>query len=143
MYKIDTEGMVTALEFKKIAMLKIFTGEDIMLGDVPLYKAIINEARALNLAGGTVFKGVGGYAASVRGINSGAVSFFSGIADLPVLVEIADNRKNIERLLPFLEKNADHALVLVEEAEYLSTAYTRERERQLALGENKKDCGTV
>ena len=43
-----------ALEFEKITFLKIYTGEDVMLDDQPLYKAIIEEARRLQLAGGTV-----------------------------------------------------------------------------------------
>lgn len=128
-----------ALEFRKITLLKIFTGEDVMLGDIPLYKAVINEARNLKLAGGTVFKGEEGYAATVRGLGRAVKSFVSGNADLPVLVEIADSRENIERILPFLEQNADHALVLVEDTEYLETAYTRERERQLALCKDRKD----
>ena len=32
-----------ALEFEKITFLKIYTGEDVMLEDKPLYKAIIED----------------------------------------------------------------------------------------------------
>ena len=57
-----------ALEFEKITFLKIYTGEDVMLDDKPLYKAIIDEARRLQLAGGTVIKGIEGYATKLREI---------------------------------------------------------------------------
>ena len=43
-----------ALEFNKTSYLKIYTGEDVLFDDIPLYKAILREARSLGLAGGTV-----------------------------------------------------------------------------------------
>lgn len=46
---------------------------------------------------------------------------------MPVIVEIVDKRENIEKILPFLEKNATHALVLVEESNYMVTDYMREK----------------
>lgn len=114
-----------ALEFKKTTFLKVYTGEDVLLNDVPLYKAILREARNLGLAGGTVIKGIEGYAANLRGVGRAVNTFISGNANYPVIVEIVDERKNIEKLLPFLEKNATHALVLVEESTYMVTDFMR------------------
>ena len=57
-----------ALEFNKTSYLKIYTGEDVLFEDIPLYKAILREARSLGLAGGTVIKGIEGYASKVRGV---------------------------------------------------------------------------
>lgn len=116
-----------AHEFRKVTFLKIYTGEDVMLGDEPLYKAIIAKARELGLAGGTVTKAIEGYASKLRGVNRVICSFVSGNANLPVVIEIVDNRENIEKILPFLEDHADHALVLVEESNYLVTDYIRKR----------------
>ncbi len=121
-----------ALEFRKATFLKVYTGEDVMLGDIPLYKAIIHEARKLKLAGGTITKGIGGYASSnVRGVNRALSSFVSGNANYPVIVEIVDAKENIDKILPFLEKYATHALVLVEESTFLVTDYIRRREQVL------------
>lgn len=114
-------------EFRKITFLKIYTGEDVMCGDEPLYKAIIAKARELKLAGGTVTKGIEGYATKLRGVNRVISSFVSGNSNLPVMVEIVDSRENIEKIFPFLQKHADHALVLVEESNCLVTDYLRER----------------
>ena len=111
-----------ALEFKKTTFLKVYTGEDVLLEDVPLYKAILREARRLGLAGGTVSRGIEGYAANLSNL-----PLISGNANYPIIVEIVDERENIEKILPFLEKNATHALVLVEEATYMVTDYMREQ----------------
>lgn len=121
-----------ALEFKKITFLKVYTGEDVMLDDKPLYKAIIEEARRLGLAGGTVIKGIEGYATKLRGIGRAINYFVSGNANYPIIVEIVDNRANIEKILPYLEKNVTNGLVLIEESEYLVTDYTRHREAERA-----------
>ena len=43
-----------ALEFNRTTFLKVYTGEDVLYNDIPLYKAILREARRLGLSGGTV-----------------------------------------------------------------------------------------
>lgn len=123
-------------EFGKITFLKVYTGEDVMLGDMPLYKAIIAKARELGLAGGTVMKGIEGYASKLRGVNRVISSFVSGNANMPVIIEIVDHRENIDKILPFLEAHANHALVLVEESNFLMTDYIRKR---IAEREQKKN----
>lgn len=114
-------------EFRKCWMLKIYTGEDVIVGDEPLYRTILDEARKLKIAGATVIKGVEGYATEVRGIDRRPVSLFTGVSNLPVLVTIVDTRENLEKLIPFLEKKAEHALVLFEESTVLVTEYMRQQ----------------
>lgn len=91
-------------EFKKCWMLKIYTGEDVIVGNDPLYRTILEEARRLKIAGATVIKGIEGYATEVRGIDRRPVSLFTGVSNLPVLVTIVDQKENLEKLIPFLEK---------------------------------------
>ena len=119
-----------ALEFEKITFLKIYTGEDVMLDDQPLYKAIINEARRLQLAGGTVIKGIEGYATKLRGVGRAINYFVSGNANYPIIIEIVDTREKLETILPYLEKNVTNGLVILEESEYLVTDYTRKRKEE-------------
>lgn len=114
-------------EFRKCWMLKIYTGEDVIVGDEPLYRTILDEARKLKIAGATVIKGIEGYATELRGINRRPVSLFTGVSNLPVLITIIDNKENLEKLIPFLEKKADHALVLFEESTVLVTEYMRQQ----------------
>ena len=107
-------------------MLKIYTGEDVIVGDEPLYRTILDEARRLKIAGATVIKGIEGYATEVRGIDRRPVSLFTGVSNLPVLVTIVDERESLEKIFPFLEKKAYHALVLFEESTVLVTDYMRQ-----------------
>ncbi len=119
-----------ALEFEKITFLKIYTGEDVMLDDKPLYKAIIEEARRLKLAGGTVIKGIEGYATKLRGVGRAISYFVSGNANYPIIIEIVDTREKLETFLPYLEKNVTNGLVILEDTEYLVTDYTRKRKAE-------------
>lgn len=91
-----------------------------------LYRTILEEARRLKIAGATVIKGIEGYATEVRGIDRRPVSLFTGVSNLPVLVTIVDQKENLEKLIPFLEKKATHALVLFEESTALVTDYMRQ-----------------
>lgn len=116
-----------AAELRKITFLKVYTAEDVIVDDKPLYKSIIEEARRLKLAGGTVITCSEGYASEKRGIDRKPGTFFSGVPNAPIIVEIVDSRENIEKILPYLEKNAKRSLVLVEDTEYLLTDYIKER----------------
>ena len=112
------------MDFKKVTFLKVYTGEDVIV-------------ERLKLAGGTVTRGIGGYASVKRGIDYKIGSFFTGLPNMPVTVEIVDTRENIEKILPWLEKNATKALVLVEESTCLITDYMREEEAKKAQEANK------
>lgn len=114
-------------EFNRTTFLKVYTGEDVLYNDVPLYKAIMREAHRLGLAGGTVIKGVEGFATKMRGVGRAVNTFISGNANLPVVVEIVDSRENIDKILPFLEKNATNALVTIQESTFMVTDYMRKR----------------
>ena len=130
-----------AVEFEKITFLKIYTGEDVMLDDNPLYKAIIDDARRLKLAGGTVIKGIEGYATKLRGVGRAINYFVSGNANYPIIIEIVDTREKLETFLPYLEKNVTNGLVIMEESEYLVTDYTRKRkaEREAILAQQQEE----
>ena len=74
-------------------LLRIFIGESDKIGHLPLYEAIVKEARSAGLAGATVLKGVLGYGATAR-IRTTKILDLS--ADLPLVVEIVDEQGKIE-----------------------------------------------
>lgn len=92
-------------------LLRIFIGEQDKRDGVPLYRAIVDEARALRLAGATVLKGVMGFGcnAHVHTAKLLELSF-----DLPVVIEIVDRRENIHKLLPKLDEMVREGLVTIE-----------------------------
>ena len=117
----------------RLKKLEIFTAEDVMYKDRPLYKCVIDEAKRMKLAGGTVFKADFGYGTEkMRGKEYGQVGFFTGMPNLPIIITIVDLEENLMRIVPFLEKCGDkHFLAMVSDAEALITDYTRAHANEL------------
>jgi PII-like signaling protein len=74
-------------------LLRIFIGEGDKAGHLPLYEAIVKEARAAGLAGATVLRGVLGFGASSR-IRTTKILDLS--ADLSLVIEIVDEETKVE-----------------------------------------------
>lgn len=132
------------MEFVKLCRLTIFTAEDVMYQDRPLYKVIIDEARRCKLAGGTVFKADFGFGTEIRGKEYGQIGFFTGMPNLPIIITIVDLKENLRRFMPFLEKCGDkHFLAMTEDVNALVTDYIRSHASELkevfVEGRNNKD----
>jgi PII-like signaling protein len=80
--------------------LRIYIGEQDSFGHEPLYEAIVTKARDMNLAGATVFRGSMSFGVSDR-IHTAKVLRLSD--DLPVVIEIVDQREKIDAFLPYLK----------------------------------------
>lgn len=97
-------------------LLRIFVGETDTYQGKTLYEAIILKARELNLAGATVFRGIMGYGAASR-IHS--IKLLRLSEDLPVMIEIVDTGKNIDKILPFLDETVSEGLITMEEVKII------------------------
>lgn len=82
-------------------LLRIFIGEADKVGHVPLYEAIVREAKAAGLAGATAWRGIIGYGSGSR-IRTAKILDLS--ADLPVVIELTDWEARINAFLPLLDK---------------------------------------
>ena len=94
-------------------LLRIFIGESDRHGGLPLYDAIVQEARRRGLAGATVFRGFEGFGARSR-IHTARILRLS--EDLPIVIEIVDTEEKIQGFLPVLEEMVREGLVTVEKA---------------------------
>lgn len=84
--KLEGEGL----------LLRLFLGESDRRGGVPLYQAIVQEARRIGLAGATVLRGIEGFGANSR-IHRASILRLS--EDLPIVVEIVDEPPKVEAFL--------------------------------------------
>jgi PII-like signaling protein len=100
----------------KAKMLRIYFGEDDKWKDEPLYRAIVEKCRALDLAGSTVFRGIEGYGASTLIHRSHRLSFSS---DAPIMVSVIDSEEKIQKLLPFLDEMVDEGLIAMSDVEVI------------------------
>lgn len=94
--------------------LRIYIGEADMWKGRPLYHALVEKAKELDLAGATVIRGLEGYGANSR-IHTARLLDLS--SDLPIVIEIIDSAEYITRLLPCLDEMVQEGLVTVDDIE--------------------------
>ncbi|HXU44784.1 MAG TPA: DUF190 domain-containing protein [Thermoanaerobaculia bacterium] len=96
--------------------LRIYIREDDRFDGVPLYDAIVERARLFGLAGATVVRGLEGFGVRnrIHGVHSASVA-----QDLPVTVEIVDQRVKIDAFLPSLDEMVAEGLVTKEAVEVI------------------------
>ncbi len=97
-------------------LLRVFIGEADMYDGKPLFEQIVLRARALNLAGATVLRGMMGFGASSR-LHATKVLRLS--EDLPIVVEIVDTKEALETLLPFLDETVKDGMITLEKAQVI------------------------
>lgn len=100
----------------KAKMLRIHFGETDKWKDKPLYEAIIQKCRELDIAGATVFRGVEGYGASTLIHRSHLLSRSS---DLPIMVSVIDTEEKVRKLLPLLDDMVDEGLIAMSDVEVI------------------------
>ena len=100
----------------KAKMLRIHFGEDEKWKGRPLYEAIVERCRELDIAGATVLRGIEGYGASTIIRRRHLFSFSS---DAPILVQIVDTAENIQRLLASLDEMTFDGLIAISDVEVI------------------------
>jgi len=97
-------------------MLRIHFGEDDKWKDKPLYRAIVEKCKELDIAGATVFRGTEGYGASTLIHRSHLLSFSS---DAPIMVTVIDAEEKILELLPHLDQMVQEGLIAISDVEVI------------------------
>jgi uncharacterized protein len=100
----------------KAKMLRIHFGEDDKWKEKPLYRAIVEKCRELDIAGATVFRGFEGYGASTLIRRTHHLSFSH---DAPVMVSVIDSEDKIKKLLPMLDQMVDEGLIAMSDVEVI------------------------
>lgn len=102
---------------KKFKLLRIYTSNTDKFKHRPLYEVIVYAAKRQGLSGATVLKGIMGFGASS---NITSIKFWEISEKLPVIVEIVDEDKKIEKfyntIKPYFDKIEKGILVTIEEA---------------------------
>jgi PII-like signaling protein len=96
-------------------LLRIFIGEADKYQGKPLYEWIVLQAREQGLAGATVLRGMMGFGANTRKIQTFRFDTLS--EDLPVVVEIVDTQDKLETFLELVEPHIKAGLVTIEKAQ--------------------------
>jgi len=97
-------------------LLRIFIGESDRYQGKPLYKAIVQRAREMGLAGATVIRGVMGFGAHSR-MHSAKLLRLS--EDLPLIIEIVDNEERIRNFIAAIDDMFQEGLMTIEKADII------------------------
>jgi PII-like signaling protein len=100
----------------KAKMLRVHFGENDKWHGKPLYEAIVEKCRELDIAGATVFRGIEGYGASTLIHRS---QLFRRSSDLPIMVAIVDMEEKIRNLFPALDEMVDEGLIAMSDVEVI------------------------
>jgi len=92
-------------------LVRVFVGESHRWHGVALYEAIVQRAREKGLAGATVLKGIEGFGAH-NFIHTARIQRLA--EDLPIVIEIVDQREKVEAFLPELDELIPEGLVTLE-----------------------------
>ncbi len=99
------------ISFQEVVLVRVFISENDKYEGRPLYEHIVYKAKELNMSGATVLRGILGFGMHSH-IHSAKLLTIS--EDLPLVVEIIDSEKGIEKLMPFLDKIAPGKLITIE-----------------------------
>ena len=100
----------------KAKMLRIHFGEDDKWHGKPLYRAVVEKCRELDIAGATVYRGIEGYGASTLVHRPHLIKFSS---DAPIMVSIVDTDEKIKKLIPTLDEMVDEGLIAISDVEVI------------------------
>jgi PII-like signaling protein len=95
-------------------LLRIFIGEANKFQGKPLYEWLVLQAREQGLAGATVLRGMMGFGANSREIQTFKFTRLS--EDLPIVVEIVDTKDNLEAYLETIDESIQAGMVTLEKA---------------------------
>jgi PII-like signaling protein len=96
-------------------LMRIFIGESDKHAGKPLYEWLVLQAREQGLAGATVLRGIMGYGANTRVIQTFKIERLS--EDLPIIVEIVDTKENLEIFLDLIDPHIHAGMVTLEKAQ--------------------------
>lgn len=102
--------------------VRIYIGESDQWHGRPLYAAIVERLRELDVAGATVLRGVEGYGANSR-VHTARILRLS--EDLPLVIDVVDIPERIERALPVLDEMVTEGLITIQDVEVAKYVHTR------------------
>jgi len=97
----------------EMTLMRVFISENDRYENKPLYEALVDLLIAEGFSGATVLKGAMGFGASSVKHTDRLLRLSQ---DLPVVVEVVEQQKKIDEILPQIEGMFDGGLITLEKA---------------------------
>ena len=95
-------------------LMRVFMGEADRWHDGPLYDAIVNRLRMMEIAGATVYRGILGYGAKGHQHKK---TFFHPTRDLPIMISVIDTDEKIAAAAEAIEGMLQDGLIVVSDVD--------------------------
>ncbi|WP_129127415.1 DUF190 domain-containing protein [Geomonas oryzae] len=92
-------------------LLRIYIGERDKYKHIPLYESLVELFRKEGFAGATVLRGVAGFGAHSMYHTDRLLRLST---DLPMVIEVVDERVRVEAILPAVEEMMDGGMITLE-----------------------------
>jgi len=103
-------------------LMRVFLGEADKWHGEPLYDAIVQKLRTMEIAGATVMRGVLGYGAKGHQHKR---SFFHPMRDLPVMISVIDTAERIAGAAAAIEAMLEDGLIVTSDVEMVRLVRAR------------------
>jgi uncharacterized protein len=91
---------------KPAKLLRIHCAERDRYQGKPLYEAVVEKCRELQIAGATVFRGIEGFGETAEIHRPHLLAH-----DLPIVITIVDSAESLQRLIPAVEEMMDTGMI--------------------------------
>jgi hypothetical protein len=95
-------------------ILRVHVSEHDQYEGKPLYEAIVQKCRDLQIAGATVFKGLEGYGETAEIHRAHMIGH-----DQPILITIVDSEAQMLKLIPVLDEMLDTGLMAISDVQMI------------------------
>ena len=97
-------------------MMRIYLGESDKWQDQPLYEAIVQRLRVMDIAGATVYRGILGYGVKGHTHKSGRLPFSH---DLPIMISVVDTEDKLSAAIEQITPMFQDALIVLSDVEMI------------------------
>jgi PII-like signaling protein len=103
-------------------MMRVYMGESDRWQGQPLYEAIVNRLRLLDIDGATVYRGILGYGVKTHTHSSGR-RWFS--RDLPIMISVVDTEEKLRGALDEIEAMMEDGIIVLSDVEVIRLVRSR------------------
>jgi PII-like signaling protein len=109
----------------KAKMMRIYMGEADQWHGQPLYEAMIQRLRMMDISGATVHRGVLGYGAKGHPHKQ---SFWHHSRDLPIMIAVVDTEEKVGQAVAVLETMIEDGLIVMSDVDVIRLVRSHSRE---------------
>ena len=120
---LPAEPKTPHAEFRgKARMMRIYLGESDQWEGKPLYDALLQRLKAMDIAGATVYRGILGYGVKGHTHKSGALPFSR---DLPIMISVVHTEEKLRQAIDAVEAMMQDGLIVLSDVDVIRLLHSR------------------